>query len=132
MRALATYLVIALAACNGIDTTRPLPLAPPSAAKVVGDGPAAFTITCTYYNYCTFTGTQSGTWQFSDWAAWGAAAIVTAVSYERPMSTHNPVTFATPYTTTITHTVGTDVDVGYVRCGGDWTWRSMCREVPRP
>jgi hypothetical protein len=96
---------------------------------------ASFSIKCGQYNYCTFTANsgQTGTWEFSDWAAWGDAAITPAVSYSRGMSTHDPVTFETPYTTTITHTVGTAVEVSYVRCGGDWNPRgSMCRERRNP
>ena len=135
MKRLTFVLAAVFAIACGTDPTRPVPLGAPTAA-VVGDGPAAFAITCGQYNYCTFSSAtgQLGTWQFSDWAAWGAAAIGSAITYQRPMSTHDPVTLATPYTTTITHTVGSDVEVGFVQCDGDWNPRrkSMCKQVRKP
>jgi hypothetical protein len=116
---LAVFALLFAAACTTPTATDAV-IGTAALPAVVGDGPAAFDIKCG----------QVGTWQFSDWAAWGDAAIGSAVSFSRGMSTHDPVTFETPYTTTITHTVGSAVAVGFVRCDGNWSPHgSMCRKV---
>jgi hypothetical protein len=128
---LAVFALLFAAACTTPTATDAV-IGTAALPAVVGDGPAAFDIKCGQYNYCTFRNVsgQVGTWQFSDWAAWGDAAIGSAVSFSRGMSTHDPVTFETPYTTTITHTVGSAVAVGFVRCDGNWSPHgSMCRKV---
>ena len=84
-----------------------------------GPSSAAFTVKCGQYNYCTFTNTSgtSGTWVFKDITE---SYPLTGVSVMHAMSTHDPVTFATPYTTRVIHTAGAAVDTGYVRCTAQW------------
>jgi hypothetical protein len=124
-------LIAALALAGCTATSEPTGLA--LAANHAGvEDDASFSIKCGQYNYCTFTGKQNGTWRFSDWAAWGDAAVGSGISFSRPMSTHDPVTFETPYTTQVIHVVGVAADTGYVRCDGNWSPHgSMCRKVNR-
>jgi subtilisin family serine protease len=77
---------------------------------------ASFTISCggsEFGNVCTFRSTvmQDGLWYFSDWPF-----AVSGPVYQRPMSTHDPVTFKSPYTTVVRHVVGSQERVGTVRC----------------
>lgn len=106
-----------------------------SGARVEASTPqsAAFTVKCGQYNYCTFTSKagNSGTWEFSDWKFLGGQPVA-GVSYERPLSTHDPINGTTPYTTTVVFTVGSSADTGYVRCSMPWNVKGMCRQVQKP
>jgi subtilisin family serine protease len=93
-----------------VDWTQAAPPPPPPPPD-----DASFTVSCSA-NYCTFRSTvmQNGTWYFSDWGIENPGGI--GPVYARPMSTHDPVTLKSPYTTTVRHVVGSQERIGYVRC----------------
>jgi subtilisin family serine protease len=91
-----------------VDWTQSPPAPPPPPAD-----DASFTISCSG-NLCTFRSAvmQDGLWYFSDFPAvpWTGPVVT------RPLSTHNPVTLKSPYTTAVRHVVGSQEAVGTVRC----------------
>jgi hypothetical protein len=103
-----------------------------TAAFTQSPSDAAFDIKCAQYNSCTFTSTSGhdGIWIFADITE---NYPVTGISVTHAMSTHDPVTFETPFTTKVTHIVGDAVEVGFVKCVSDWNphRNSMCRKANR-
>lgn len=128
MRNLIIALLIASVSACGADSTVAPSLGPqmPSAVRL-SDSPAEFTVTCPYYNYCTFSNVagNSGTWTSSQWGT-----VANGVSsFETALSTYNLATNEPSYETTITHVVGTESVSHTVLCKNRWGWKSMCRQV---